>query len=288
MMPNLQRSSQTRAPDRPRRTIGRRSSHGRYSSLSSCCRSRRAPPCSQLATFRPITVTQTGPASAGLPRRPPIRTPAYSSSPAAPAAGKASSRSIAGSYSKTPMQEPGRATTWSAGAARYVSTAGRRMGAGSAIVPIVVADIRGAVAEGMIPQNPIRRESMIATATPAIIAFGRGQTAAGSAGLIIRDVPALGTALPCNAMGRDFRPMPYIGWTDSGTGFEANLSGHIRRQDRMGRGHRGQFPRPRCRRRFAPPGAQNTRLRPPDARQRTSANLGLTSRPILASQRALA
>jgi hypothetical protein len=31
--------------------------------------------------------------------------------------------------------------------------------------------------------------------------------------------------LPPNAVGRDFRPLPYAGLTDSGTGIEANLWG---------------------------------------------------------------
>ena len=41
----------------------------------------------------------------------------------------------------------------------------------------------------------------------------------------MRAVPELGVALPPNAIGRDFRPWPYIGFTDSGTGVEANLWG---------------------------------------------------------------
>jgi hypothetical protein len=31
--------------------------------------------------------------------------------------------------------------------------------------------------------------------------------------------------LPPNAIGRDFRPLPYLGWTDSGTGVEASIWG---------------------------------------------------------------
>ena len=31
--------------------------------------------------------------------------------------------------------------------------------------------------------------------------------------------------MPPNAVGRDFRPWPYLGLTDSGTGVEANLWG---------------------------------------------------------------
>jgi hypothetical protein len=33
--------------------------------------------------------------------------------------------------------------------------------------------------------------------------------------------------MPPNAVGRDFRPAPYLGRTDSGTGVEANLYGLV-------------------------------------------------------------
>jgi hypothetical protein len=42
---------------------------------------------------------------------------------------------------------------------------------------------------------------------------------------VLRAVPELGVALPSTAVGRDFRPFPYAGLTDSGTGVEANLFG---------------------------------------------------------------
>jgi hypothetical protein len=42
---------------------------------------------------------------------------------------------------------------------------------------------------------------------------------------VLRSVPEMGVAMPPNAVGRDFRPWPYIGWTDSGTGIEASLWG---------------------------------------------------------------
>ncbi len=40
---------------------------------------------------------------------------------------------------------------------------------------------------------------------------------------ILREVPGMNATMPPNAIGRDFRPGPYFGWTDSGTGVEANL-----------------------------------------------------------------
>jgi hypothetical protein len=42
---------------------------------------------------------------------------------------------------------------------------------------------------------------------------------------VLRAVPELATALPSNAVGKDFRPLPYAGLTDSGTGVEASLWG---------------------------------------------------------------
>ena len=42
---------------------------------------------------------------------------------------------------------------------------------------------------------------------------------------VLRAVPQLETTLPSNAVGKDFRPYPYLGLTDSGTGIEASLWG---------------------------------------------------------------
>jgi hypothetical protein len=42
---------------------------------------------------------------------------------------------------------------------------------------------------------------------------------------VLRAIPEVEAILPANAIGRDFRPWPYFGWTDSGTGVEANLWG---------------------------------------------------------------
>jgi hypothetical protein len=42
---------------------------------------------------------------------------------------------------------------------------------------------------------------------------------------VLRAVPELETTLPSNAVGKDFRPYPYVGLTDSGTGVEASLWG---------------------------------------------------------------
>jgi hypothetical protein len=42
---------------------------------------------------------------------------------------------------------------------------------------------------------------------------------------VLRAMPELGVTLPSNAVGKDFRPYPYLGLTDSGTGIEASLWG---------------------------------------------------------------
>jgi hypothetical protein len=42
---------------------------------------------------------------------------------------------------------------------------------------------------------------------------------------MLRAIPEADTILPANAVGRDFRPWPYAGLTDSGTGVEASLWG---------------------------------------------------------------
>jgi len=44
---------------------------------------------------------------------------------------------------------------------------------------------------------------------------------------VLRAMPELETTLPSNAIGKDFRPAPYIGLTDSQTGIEASLFGVV-------------------------------------------------------------
>jgi hypothetical protein len=44
---------------------------------------------------------------------------------------------------------------------------------------------------------------------------------------LLRAMPELETTLPPNAIGKDFRPAPYIGLTDSRTGIEASLFGVV-------------------------------------------------------------
>jgi len=44
---------------------------------------------------------------------------------------------------------------------------------------------------------------------------------------VLRAIPEAETILPANAVGRDFRPLPYVGLTDSRTGVEASLWGIV-------------------------------------------------------------
>ena len=44
---------------------------------------------------------------------------------------------------------------------------------------------------------------------------------------VLRAMPELEATLPSNAIGKDFRPAPYIGLTDSRTGIEASLFGIV-------------------------------------------------------------
>ena len=44
---------------------------------------------------------------------------------------------------------------------------------------------------------------------------------------VLRAMPELETTLPSNAIGKDFRPTPYLGLTDSRSGIEASLFGVV-------------------------------------------------------------
>ena len=59
----------------------------------------------------------------------------------------------------------------------------------------------------------------------ATTASGPGPNSNTFVATVLRAVPELGAMLPPNAVGRDFRPYPYAGLTDSGTGIETSLWG---------------------------------------------------------------
>jgi hypothetical protein len=90
--------------------------------------------------------------------------------------------------------------------------------------PRVLVDVRGAEAAALIPKVKL-----------AIAGYGYrnsgdyriwpGPNSNTFTAAVLRAVPELATTLPSNAVGKDFRPFPYVGLTDSGTGIEASLWG---------------------------------------------------------------
>jgi hypothetical protein len=90
--------------------------------------------------------------------------------------------------------------------------------------PTLVADVKGAKAEAMIPAvEKAVREYRYSNAGDYRLWPGPNSNSFVAA--ILRAVPQMRAVMPPNAIGRDFRPSPYLGWTDSGTGVEANLFG---------------------------------------------------------------
>ncbi len=90
--------------------------------------------------------------------------------------------------------------------------------------PTVVVDITGSQAQELIPKiEAAVKDYRFAHAGDYRIWPGPNSNTFVAS--IMRAVPEIGAALPANAIGRDFRPKPYVGATDSGTGFEVNLWG---------------------------------------------------------------
>jgi len=108
--------------------------------------------------------------------------------------------------------EPVRSNGWAPDARWYGDT------------PRVLVDLRGAEAAALIPK-----------VKAAIVAYDYnhagdyriwpGPNSNTFVATVLRAVPELGVALPPNAVGKDFRPYPYAGLTDTGTGVEASLWG---------------------------------------------------------------
>jgi hypothetical protein len=91
-------------------------------------------------------------------------------------------------------------------------------------VPRVVADVRGSEAAALIPKVKEAIEAY------SYSNFGDyriwpGPNSNTFTATVLRAVPELATTLPANAVGKDFRKLPYVGLTDSGTGVEASLWG---------------------------------------------------------------
>lgn len=90
--------------------------------------------------------------------------------------------------------------------------------------PVMIADLRGAQAEGLIPkvEQAVRDYRFNNTGDYRIWPGPNSNTFTAA---ILRAVPELGLTLPPNAIGRDYRDGVYAGFTDSGTGVEFNIWG---------------------------------------------------------------
>jgi hypothetical protein len=90
--------------------------------------------------------------------------------------------------------------------------------------PTVLADLKGADAAALIPKI----EDAVKTyqfANSGDYRIWPGPNSNTFVATVLRAVPELGVIMPPNAIGRDFRPAPYAGLSDSGTGIEASLWG---------------------------------------------------------------
>ena len=89
---------------------------------------------------------------------------------------------------------------------------------------MVVADVQAAEAEQLIPKiEAAVQEYRFANAGDYRVWPGPNSNT--FTATVMRAVPELATALPSNAIGRDFRLGSHFGTTDSGTGLEVNLWG---------------------------------------------------------------
>jgi hypothetical protein len=90
--------------------------------------------------------------------------------------------------------------------------------------PRVLIDVRGTEASVLIPKI----QAAIAAYTYNNTGDYRlwpGPNSNTFIATLLRAVPEIATTLPSNAVGKDFRPYPYAGLSDSGTGIEASLWG---------------------------------------------------------------
>lgn len=90
--------------------------------------------------------------------------------------------------------------------------------------PVVVADLSGERAERLIPRitEAVRRYPYRKAGDYRLWPGPNSNTFVAT---VLRAVPEFKATMPPNAIGRDFRPLPYFGASDSGTGFEVNLWG---------------------------------------------------------------
>jgi hypothetical protein len=88
----------------------------------------------------------------------------------------------------------------------------------------VLVDLKGAQAQALIP----RIEAAIKKyqyANDGDYVIWPGPNSNTFVATVLRAVPELGVTMPPNAIGRDYRPYPYAGLSDSRTGVEASLWG---------------------------------------------------------------
>jgi hypothetical protein len=90
--------------------------------------------------------------------------------------------------------------------------------------PSVVADLKGAEAQALIPKIE-QAVKEYRYASYGDYRMWPGPNSNSFVAAILRAIPEVQVTMPPNAIGRDFRPEPYLGWTDSGTGVEASLWG---------------------------------------------------------------
>jgi hypothetical protein len=90
--------------------------------------------------------------------------------------------------------------------------------------PTVIADVRGAEAEALIPKIEAAVKDYQWRNAGDYRAWP-GPNSNTFVAAALRAVPEINVALPAHAIGRDFRPEFYLGATDSGTGVELNLWG---------------------------------------------------------------
>jgi hypothetical protein len=90
--------------------------------------------------------------------------------------------------------------------------------------PQVVLDLRGAAATEAIPKIEAAVKGY-QYASAGDYRIWPGPNSNTFVATVLRSIPETETALPANAVGRDFRPRPYVGLTDSRTGVEASLWG---------------------------------------------------------------
>lgn len=90
--------------------------------------------------------------------------------------------------------------------------------------PSIVSDVKGGEAETLIPkiEEAVRDYKFSQYGDYRMWPGPNSNTFVAT---VLRAIPELQATLPPNAIGRDFRPLPYAGWTDSGTGIELNLWG---------------------------------------------------------------